>query len=338
MSKFQISRTDPVQFKAQILDFWDKYLPGTPPARFEWLGSGNPAGPAVWFFALDNNNEVAGMISIMPKDVIVSGKTLRAGIIGDYVIHEKYRVFGPNLLLLKSALAGMGGMGFNFLYTVPNAQSELIIKRAGAQKVGSFKNFVKPLNAKHYLSKYVGPASQRLIAPFINAGLKMLSRETYTLSSGFLAEDPRLDESLDELWDGVRNRFNMAGDRGSAFLKWKYLKNPLHLFRVLTLKERRGGSLKGFIIFNMEQGRLNIHDILAIDKASVNELLKGIVRTGRRENCISVNIEIFDTNPLLPTFTSFGFFDAKNDFGVFYIGEEDWPDNNCYLFCGDRNL
>ena len=322
MSKFQIIRADPVQFKAQILAFWDKYLPGTPPARFEMLGEGNPAGPAIWFFALDNKNEFAGMVSVMPKNVFVNGKPLRAGILGDYVIDSKYRVFGPMLLLLKSAVAEISDQHFNFLYTIPNAQSELIIKRIGAHKVGSFKSFVKPLNTKHYLSKYVGPSLQGLLAPFLNAGLTMLSRETYTPSRGVLEECSELDKSLDTLWDSVKGRFNMSGDHGLAFLKWKYIKNPLYgFFRVLTLKERTGGRLKGFIIFNIEQGKLNIHDILATDKASINELLKGIIRIGRRENCISINIEIFYTNLLLPSLRSFGFFDAKDDFRVFCISK-----------------
>jgi hypothetical protein len=338
MSKFQIIQADPAQFKEQIIDFWSKYLPGTLPARFEWLSDGNPAGPAVWFFAIDDKNELAGMVSITPRNVVMNSKPMRAGILGDYIINGKYRVFGPNLLLLKSALASMIGLNLNFIYTVPNAQSELIIKRVSAHKVGCFKNFVKPLNAKHYLSKYVGSSSQGLIAPFVNAALAMISRETYTLSRSVLGECTVFDESFDTLWEGVKKRFNMAGDHGSAFLTWKYLKNPLHRFRMLTLKERTDGSPKGFIIFNVEKSRLNIHDVMAIDKTSVSELLKGLVLMGRRENCISVNIEIFDTNPLLSALKSFGFFDAKTDFGVFYIGEEHWPDNDCYLFWGDRNL
>jgi hypothetical protein len=338
MSKFQIIRTDPVQFKAQILDFWDKYLPGTPPARFEWLDRGNPAGPAVWFFALDDKNELAGMVSILPKDMIRKGRTVRAGILGDFMVHSKYRIFGPNLLLLKTALADMTDLDFALLYTVPNPQSVQLIKRAGADNVGSFKNFVKPLEAKHYLSRHTDSFSQRLLAPFVDTGLRLISKDTYISSKGFFEEIFRTDESFDLLWNSIKDRLTMAGDRSGAYLGWKYLLNPHNDFRVLTFRERAGGSLLGFVVFTVDQNRLNIYDMVALNKASINKLLTKIVRIGRMESCISVNAEIFETNPLLASFKSFGFLDAKNDFVVFSLGEEQWPGSGCYLFSGDRNI
>ena len=339
MSKFQIIRTDPVQFKTQILDFWDKYLPGTPPARFEWLKHGNPAGPAIWLFAIESdNNEIAGMMSIMPKDMIRTGRIIRAGILGDFMIHSKYRVFGPNLMLLKTALADRTELGFALLYTVPNAHSVPLIKRAGANSVGNFKNFVKPLEAKHYLRKHMDPFSQRLLAPFVDTGLRLISKDTYLSSKGFFEEISGIDESFDLLWNIVKGSLVMAGDHSSSYLEWKYLLNPHHGFRVLTIKERAGGSLLGFVVFTVDQNRLNIYDMAALNKASVNQLLMKIVLIGRAENCISINVSIFETNPLMPSFRSFRFLDAKTDFVVFSSGEEQWPGSGCYLFSGDRNI
>jgi hypothetical protein len=76
----------------------------------------------------------------------------------------------------------------------------------------------------------------------------------------------------------------------------------------------------------------------AINKRAINKLLMKIVRIGRLQNCISVNVEIFETNPLLTSFRSFGFFDAKTDYIVFSLGEEQWRESGCYLFSGDRNI
>jgi hypothetical protein len=339
MNKFQIIRTDPLQFRGQILEFWDKYLPGTPPARFEWLTQGNPAGPAIWLFAFeDDKNELAGMVSILPKHMIRNGRIIHAGILGDFMVHSKYRVFGPNLLLLKTALAGMADLDFALLYTVPNAQSVQLIKRAGANSVGSFKNFVKPLEVKHYLSRHMDQFSQSLLAPFVGIGLRLISKDTYISSKGFFEEIFRIDASFDLLWNSVKDRLTLAGDHSAAYLGWKYLLNPHNDFRMLTFKESAGESLLGFLVFTVDQNRLNIYDMAALNKASINKLLMQIVRIGRMENCFSVNVEIFETNPLLTSFRSFGFLDAKTDFVVFSSGEEQWPDSGCYLFSGDRNI
>jgi hypothetical protein len=312
MNKFQIIRTDPLQFRGQILEFWDKYLPGTPPARFEWLTQGNPAGPAIWLFAFeDDKNELAGMVSILPKHMIRNGR----------IIH-----------------AGMADLDFALLYTVPNAQSVQLIKRAGANSVGSFKNFVKPLEVKHYLSRHMDQFSQSLLAPFVGIGLRLISKDTYISSKGFFEEIFRIDASFDLLWNSVKDRLTLAGDHSAAYLGWKYLLNPHNDFRMLTFKESAGESLLGFLVFTVDQNRLNIYDMAALNKASINKLLMQIVRIGRMENCFSVNVEIFETNPLLTSFRSFGFLDAKTDFVVFSSGEEQWPDSGCYLFSGDRNI
>ncbi len=339
MSKFQIVHRNPLEFRAQIVEFWGEYLPGTPPTRLEWLTQGNPAGPAIWLFAFEGeNNELAGMVSIMPKYMLQNGRTIRAGILGDFMVHSRYRVFGPNLLLLKTALAGMADFDFELLYTVPNTQSVQLIKRAGAYSVGSFKNFVKPLEAKHYLSRHMDPFPQRLLAPLVNTGLRLISKDTYISSEGFFEEISEIDESFDSLWDSVKGRLAMAGDRSAAYLQWKYLRNPHNYFKVLTFKEKTGGRLLGFLVFTVDQHRLNIYDMAALNEASIDKLLMKIVSIGRMENCISVNVEIFERNPLLASFKSFGFFDAKNDFVVFSSSAQHWPTSGCYLFAGDRNI
>ncbi len=278
------------------------------------------------------------MVSIMPKDIILNGQTIHAGILGDFMVHYKYRVFGPNLLLLKTALAGMADLDFSLLYTVPNAQSVQLIKRAGANSVASFRNFVKPLEAKHYLGRHVNRFSQRLLAPVIDTGLRLISRDIYISSKGFFEEVSEIDESFDLLWNSVKDRFAMAGDHSAAYLEWKYLLNPRHDFRVLTLKAAAGGSLLGFVVFAVDQNKLNIYDMLALNKESKNKLLTKIVLIGRMENCISINVEIFETNPLLNSFRSFGFWDAKKDFVLFSAGDKQWPYSGCYLFAGDRNI
>lgn len=187
MSKFRIIQTNPVQFKEQVLEFWRNYLPGTPVERFEWMNHGNPAGPAVWFFAQEETTkELAGMISLTPKNMVVDGRTIRAGLMGDFMVDTRYRVFGPNLQLLRTVPAEMGRLGFQLAYTVPNAQSEQLVRRIGMKRAGAFKNFLKPLKAGYYLMKYanMNSFSISLLSPVIDAGLRMVSKETCIASRG----------------------------------------------------------------------------------------------------------------------------------------------------------
>src|SRR4030042_4579678 len=266
MDRFTVSQIDPIQYKDQILKLWEECLPGTPHGRLEWMHMGNPAGPAIWFCAFDNKtNEIAGVISVMPKELNLNGKPIRAGILGDFMVSSKYRVFGPNLQLPRTVLSHLSDLGFNFLYTIPNPESEKIIKRVGFKNAGVMHSLVKLLKTRHYLNKYLNSFAGRLISPFTDIGLRIISRETYVSAAGMFEETSVIDETFDLLWNKIKlQQPHMIGDHSPLYITWRYLQNPLYKFRVLTYKEEFKGDLLGFIVFTIDQGKLYIFTIIAL--------------------------------------------------------------------------
>jgi hypothetical protein len=341
MDKFYVTQDDPERYRDEIIRFWDEYLPGTPHGRFEWMKRGNPAGAAAWFFAIDREtNDLAGMISVIPKEVLFNGSMVRGGILGDFMISSKYRVFGPNLLLPRAVMARLTELGFAFLYTVPNPQSKRIIDRVGFKRSGTIRSFVKPLNTRHYLSKYGGPLASRLLSPFMDAGLKVLSRETYISSSGFFEEILEPDESFDLFWDAVkRSQANVTGDHSARYLTWRYLHDPLYRFRVLACREHAAGRLLGYIIFAVEGAKMHIFDIVTLNRVHVSKLLKSLARIGKNENCLSICIDLIESNPICATIRSFGFYDAKKSVPLAsYGGHYGNLFEKYNFFSGDSNI
>jgi hypothetical protein len=342
MERFRIIQADPTRYENNILAFWEEYLPGTPPRRFEWLNQGNPAGPAIWFFAFDEkNNELAGVISIMPKEIILKGQTIRGGILGDFMVSSKYRVFGPNLQLPRTVSSHLKDLSFDFFYTVPNPESEKIINRIGFKHAGVMHSLVKLLKTKPYLNKYLHSSAGPYLSPFTDIGLRIISRETYVSASGVCEEVSVIDESFDVLWKKIiMQQPLMIGNHSSSYITWRYLHNPLYNFRVLTYREELKGELLGFIVFTIDQEKLYIFDIIAVNKTCVHKLLKKIVGVGRIEKCVSINIDVFETNPLLPTLKSFGFLHARSDTAVYSYSfpEQSISFLDCCFFGGDRNI
>ena len=165
MPKFRIITGGPSRYKEEIARFWREYLPGTPPERFDWMRT-NPAGPAIWFFAIEEKTStLAGTISLMPKDMLVDGSPVRACIMGDYMIGGRYRVFGPALDLQKAVTKDFSNLGFRFIYTVPNQASIKIIERMGFVEMMRLRTLIKPVKALPYLKKYVNPTLARFAAP-----------------------------------------------------------------------------------------------------------------------------------------------------------------------------
>ncbi|MCK4708459.1 MAG: hypothetical protein KAU21_07565, partial [Gammaproteobacteria bacterium] len=155
MAKFEIILSDPLKYKNEIIQFWEDYLTGTGAGRFDWMQN-NPAGSSIWLLAFEmDSKELAGMISIMLHEVLIEGEKIRSGIVGDFMISNKYRVFGPALPLLKAAVGSKDSLDLDFLYTVPNPASMKLTARVGFSERIKMCHFVRPIKTESYIASRV---------------------------------------------------------------------------------------------------------------------------------------------------------------------------------------
>ncbi|MFO0754201.1 MAG: GNAT family N-acetyltransferase [Thermodesulfovibrionales bacterium] len=337
---YRIVQKDPAPFREQIAALWKEYLPGTPRERFDWMSCGNPAGPALWFFAEDaRSGEIAGVISVIPRDLLLCGRRVRTGILGDFMVKRKHRAFGPGLLLPKAAVAELAGRGFESFYTVPNAESEKVIRRAGFRPAESLYSMVKPLEMEYYLEKYMSRPRARLLSPLARSAAALLSGERYITARGLFEETASVGRAFDVLEDEVlRTTGRARGDHSAAYLAWRYLCDPLRRCRVLTYRKEPGGRMLGCLFFVCDSGKLHIADIMAAGIVPVYKLFKKAAAIAREEGCLSLTLEIGRTNPLLSLVRSSGFFNARKDISLFSLGGPG-EDGAAYGFMGgDWNL
>ena len=168
MTKYNIFQVeDPQCNKNQIITFWDKYLANTSHGRFEWLTSNNPAGNVIWFYAvLKDTNELVGTVSLLHKNIYYNNQMYRGAIMGDLMVDENHRVFGPALSLLKFAVKSMKLNNLDFIYTAPNTESKNVVQRAGLTRKTDMGIYVKPINITYYLSKYLPNFIAKMLSPF----------------------------------------------------------------------------------------------------------------------------------------------------------------------------
>lgn len=339
MTRFSIIQTDPVDQKENILEFWKEYLPGTPEGRFEWMLS-NPAGPAIWFFAFnENNNELVGTISIMPREMIFNGKLIRAGIVGDYMVKKDYRVFGPALSLQKKVINSMSDFGIDYIYTIPNEASLQMNLRAGYTNAVKLIHFARPINTEHYLQKYINKNLSVYIGRVVDYILRFLSKESYIVTNGQMNEISSLDDSFNTIWNDIRSfETNLLGDHSINFIKWRYLNNPLSDFRIITFRSRYDNQLLGYIIFSLEDNRVEIYDILALNNIHKDRLIKELIKTGRREHCKSIYIRMHEDSSYNNNLRKFMFFNANDDMSVLAFGDDVSIFKRWIFTEGDRNI
>jgi len=340
MPSYKIIQAEPETYKEAIRKFWEDYLPGTPGGRFDWLNSGNPAGPALWFLAFeDKSGDLAGTISVMPRDFSYRGKKLRAGIMGDFMVRSTDRVFGPGLVLPKAVVSQMAELGFDLLYTVPNLKSKKIIEKSGLKVSITLKHLVKPVATAQYLSKYVPDALSDFIALIPDTLISILSALAVPFGKNDIEEENIADESFDVLWSKMReNDEGLLGERGSAYLNWKYFRNPQFDFRLITCRDTHG-ELLGYVFYTVDSGKLDVYEITSLNGRCARNMLRELGIQARSEGYPGIGIRITDNDPVMPWLRRMLFFDARDDIQVLSVTRDNDIDYSTWHFIGgDRNI
>ena len=341
MPKFKIIQDNPQKFKSQILNFWKEYLPGTPLARLDWMEN-NPAGHAIWLFAIEEKTgRLAGTISLFPKDLFLNGKKIKAAILGDFMLHEKFRVFGPALSLLKAAKAFKEKGEFDFLYTIPNLKSKKLVERVGFISAGKCYSLMHPQKLDFLIKKYVGYFFAKILEKPLLLTLRLFSRATYAGFPGVLEGiDWHDDKAFNEFFRQVSKRHIglMTGDYSLAYLDWRYRQNPEFDSQIFTFRERTGGDILGFFVFSLNEHSLELYDIVVLDNKMILAMIKKISAICKKAKCRKIYTLIYEDNPLLPVFKKCCFFDTKDQIEIYTYPEEIKEIEQWSFTSADRNI
>jgi hypothetical protein len=339
MAEYKIVQVDPLPFKNRIIDLWQECLPGTAPERFEWLNAGNPAGKTLWFVAFEEGtNEMAGAVSIMPRMMYRKGAGFRFGILGDFMVSSRCRVFGPTMMLPKTVISKCKELGFDLLYTIPNPDSSKIMERTGLKNKIVLCHLVRPVYMINYLGTYLRKPLDRVAATLANIGVTVASRDTYTIGIGRTREEDKMDSFFDILWERVKAESSfLIGDHSAKYLEWRYFKNPENKFRFITYRKRNSIDLLGYLVFTKGGDKIEIYDMLMKDMSLVYALLRRLVLIAKDEGCKSIYIRIAESNPFLGLLRRSCFLDAQDDGNVMFNSEGIIPGVNWHFLSGDRN-
>lgn len=342
MPGFNIRQSDPLHYREEIIQYWEKYLPGTGSERLDWLQA-NPAGASIWLMAFnDTGDEIMGMISIMLHDLYIDGTKLKTGILGDLMISEKCRVFGPALPLLKAAVEIKENNKIDFLYTVPNPASMKLTERVRFSEKIILKHLVRPVKTEPYL---VNKIKNKLIAKSlsfpINLMLKIVPAVALIGCGKKFDIVESADDSFDVLFEKIRtnNAKGIISERSKEFLNWRYNTNPKFKFHFLKSVGIRSGDLGGYIVYCLSAGKLLIYDIAysegSVQAGLINKLLNIAAIEGCQAVYYSVSAKSLQGHKLKRHF----FVDASEDVSVLMQGEnENCNFNDWAMVEGDRNI
>lgn len=246
---------------------WRTHMRLPPEAKLDWFYLQHPCGtPKLLLLTHGAQATPVGIGSLGQRRVSIQGQPASAGILADMVVLPEHRTLFPALLLQKQMLHAAVA-AYSVVYGIPNKHSTPIVRRLGYTRVGELIRYARVLRLSDYierrlprfLSRPIGALVDRLM-PLYYRPYELLMKEW---RSGW-TED--IDERFDRLWSRARAFDGIIGERGAAFIRWRFLSQPEHRHRVFTLapKAAQGGEeeITAYAVCEAVGRTLHLRDIL----------------------------------------------------------------------------
>jgi hypothetical protein len=256
-------------------------------ALFRWACLTNPKG-ASRVFVLRANGEAVGAVGVAPRVVSTSGRTLSAGLLGDFFVAKAHRTFFPALTLQRAVLRASRAR-FDLVYGFPNAAATPLIQKLGFRPLAQLRRYVLVLRSAPYLEKKLGRAAGPASWP-ADAALRFVH--------------PRLDlgpprgwawHRMDVLGERVTEAFAnrsfpdlTAGRRDPATLTWRFLDRPDQpaSFHALVAP---GGAIDAWVILRQTGEIAHVADAFGIDFRAITRALVLAGGEARRRGAVSLS-------------------------------------------------
>jgi hypothetical protein len=279
--------------------------------RYQWLYERNPAGPAITVLAFDDGTGAAiGCGSAYPRLMRIGDDVVQTAIAADFAVDRRHRLGGAALTIQRALLEAHKDR-FAFLFCFPNKAAAPVFRKIGYEPVGTVKGWVKPLRSGYKLADYVksGPLA-RALAPPLDAGLA-IADAVRALRRGTCRGEPldSFDERFDQLWERHQQRHEVVGDRGSAYLTWRYRAFTTLEYRTFGLF--KGNELLGWVVYFTRDGKVFVADAFVSDTAQLMApLLIAFSRAMRRQGYLSASVSCLMNDMMTSIVGAVGFFQA----------------------------
>lgn len=351
---------EPNQHKERVLTVWkdnmsDPRISEVAEKRFDWYYFQNPEGKPTTNLLLDNeSNQIVGCGSFFPRKLVLDGQSMSMGLLSDFAVSGPYRAAGPAITIQRSLTDSKRRSGLTFLATYPNRAAEPIFKRVGYKMIGTATRWIKPLRSRRTIEKRISnPVLAKTAAGVLDASL-------FTLDLGRMAKarltgagNPRAvhldsaDERFDILWNQCKTTYRITGERGSAYLNWRYRDFPSRNHRFFCLVSGVSGSLLAYLVYSVDANNAAmVVDLFGPNPGIIETLLISFSLKQYKEGRRSICLDYFGADTFHQTLKNVGFLqrpitrpllvyyeDASEELRRFIYDRSNW-----FMFDGEMDI
>ena len=206
---------------------------------FDWQYLDNPEGEAIIVIARDenNHNKVIGVESILPINILINQKIIKASLSCNSYVDPDYRNKGIFSKLISFMIKECKKKNILCTYGVANDNSFNSFLKKGSHEISDLPILFRPLR----LSKYFPFPLNKILKPF-----DIFWKIKNNTNSNIIQFDNDFDDSFEILVKKVSDRIPIIKQRTKEFLNWRYRNHPTRNYKIFVLMEN--SQLQGYII------------------------------------------------------------------------------------------
>ena len=209
------------------------------PDFFDWQYLENPDGKAIVIIAKDEekNNSIIGIESILPMNLMINQKIIKASLSCNSYVDPDYRKKGIFSKLISFVKKESVKNNISYIYGVANDNSYNSFMKKDSHEISNLPILFRPLRLSNYFSF---PLSTFL---HIFDNIWKIKKSN---NPNIIQFTDCFDESFEVLCKNANQRIPIIKNRTKEYLNWRYKDHPTREYTTFVLKEN--STLEGYII------------------------------------------------------------------------------------------
>lgn len=274
---YDVRITDAPLARARLLPLWADNLPvgDEGEAKLRWFYCDGPHGEGQAFLLHAGRDEVIGSAGLGVRTLRFHDRPLRAALFADLAVARTQRGGFPALALVREVRHHVE-QGFDLGYGFPDARALAVYTRAGYERLGEMRRYVRVLRSRPYVEQRLGPwRALRVAATAVD-----LSRAAVGHVRAWSDREHRLVwlSAFDERFDLVARRSRLAAiccERGADFLTWRFGEQPGRVYQIAALLRR--GELRAYAVVHDAGATAELADLFGLELPDLDALVRRLV-------------------------------------------------------------
>lgn len=207
----------------------------------------NPDGKAYIRLANDEqNNMLAGQYIVIPRSFLIDGTLYKSVLSLNTLTREAYRGQKVFVTLADQVYDDCKNDNVFFCYGAPNQNSfPGFIRKLKFTNMGEVPLYLKINRPSQLVYEKTGSRLLASVARMFNVlGIMPKVKKKDTLTIVAITNDNV--NLMDEVWSNLKNKYKVMGERGKAYIQWRYLDMPIREYKIFLAEEC--GVPRGYII------------------------------------------------------------------------------------------